>query len=64
MKVKDKVRIECLKQGKTLTYIANQIGITRFNYYFHLNKGNKEILKKTEEILGLKPGFFEDNTEN
>ena len=58
MKIKDKVKIECLKQGKTLTDIANEIGITRFNYYFHLNKGNKEILRKTEKILGLKDGFF------
>lgn len=58
MKIKDQIKIECLKQGKTLTDIANKIGITRFNYYFHLNKGNKEIVRKTEEILELPIGFF------
>lgn len=58
MKIKDKVKIECLKQGKTLTNIAIKIGITRNNYYFHLNKENEKIIRKTEEILGLEKGYF------
>lgn len=58
MKIKDKVKIECLKQGKTLSEIALKIGITRNNYYFHLNKENEVIVRKTEEILNLENGFF------
>lgn len=58
MKLKDKVKIECLKQGKTLSYIANEIGITRHNYYFHLNKENEIIIRKSEKILNLENGFF------
>jgi len=58
MKIKDKVKIECLKQGKTLTDVAVKIGITRNNYYFHLRNSNHNILRRTEEILGLKNGYF------
>ena len=28
MNLKDRVKIECLKQGRTLSYIANEIGIS------------------------------------
>ncbi len=58
MKIKDRVKVECIKQGKCLSDIANEIGITRHNYYFHLNKCNSRILRKTEKILGLKVGYF------
>lgn len=58
MKLKDKVKIECLKKGITMADVARKIGITRHNYYFHLTKENSEIIKKTEKILGLKEGSF------
>ncbi|WP_028857229.1 hypothetical protein [Psychrilyobacter atlanticus] len=58
MKLKDKVKIECLKKGVTMADLAREIGITRHNYYFHLNKENEVIVRKTEKILELEDGFF------
>ena len=58
MKLKDIVKIECLKRGITMADIAREIGISRHNYYFHLNKENDEIIRKTEKILGLPTDYF------
>lgn len=58
MNLKDKVKIECLKQGVTMADLAREIGINRHNYYFHLSKENENIVRKTEKILGLRNGYF------
>lgn len=57
MRLKDKVKIECLKKGITMADLARQIGITRHNYYFHLHKENEVIVRKTEKILNLEDVF-------
>lgn len=64
MKVKDLMKIECIKQGKTLSDIAREIGITRHNYYFHLNNSNEKIVEESEMVLNLKPGYFKNMLES
>lgn len=64
MTIKDLIKIECIKQGKNLSYIAREIGITRNNYYFHLNNLNQEIIKKSEIILNLESGYFVNQLKN
>lgn len=58
MNIKSKVHIECLKKGFAMSDIAKQIGLNRHNYYFHLKKGTKNILRETEKVLGLDEGYF------
>ena len=58
MIIKDRVKIECIKKNKTLTKLANELGVSKSNLHHHLLKKNKKIIRKTEEILGLKSGFF------
>jgi len=62
MTIKDRIKIECIKKNKTLTSLANELGISKSNLHHHLLKKNGNIIRKVEEILELKSGFFEDNT--
>ena len=64
MNLKKQVKLKSIEKDMTLVQIAKKIGISRQNYNEKLNRNDKETIRKTEKILGLKSGFFEDNTEN
>ena len=64
MGIKKRIKIKCLEKNITFVQIAKKIGISRQNYNEKLNRKDNFTIKQTEEILGLKSGFFEDNTEN
>ncbi len=40
MKLKDKVKIECIRKGINLRALANHLGITRQNLYHRLTHNN------------------------
>ena len=58
MTIKDKIKVECIKQNKTLTYLAKEVGLSKSLLHHHLIKENKVIISKIEKILGLKKDFF------
>lgn len=58
MIIKDRVKIECIKKNKTLTMLANELGISKSNLHHHLLKKNEKIIRKIEKILELENGYF------
>lgn len=58
MKLKDRVKIECMKKGVFLAEVARNIGYTRNNLYYHLKNGNVEVANKVGVYLGLGENYF------
>jgi|GEM_PF-6537433 len=58
MTVKDKIKIEVIKKNSTLTYLANQLGMSKQNLNHHLDKETPQVIHEIEKILQLKNGYF------
>ena len=59
MKLIQKIKIEAVKNNTTLTSLAEKIGISRENMYYHINKNNHFVIEKIEVALNLSKNFFE-----
>ncbi|WP_028857436.1 hypothetical protein [Psychrilyobacter atlanticus] len=58
MKLIQKIKIEAVKNDTTLTSLSENIGISRENMYYHINKNNPFVIEKIEVALNLSKNFF------
>lgn len=56
LSIQQTIKIECIKQGKKVEDLCEEIGISRQLMWHHVKRKNTQIITKIEKILALPEG--------